>query len=155
MMDYKITPLVKQVECEKTEIADFPTLKFGNLLSGQSVFDATRYYEENELEPIDYKIFSRVCKPFINALITRLDLNVGELFFQNTDGHILISKDLAILFLQFANQDVCAYFNQIIWDALENGVAFSDGLVANLAATRIPNEVLQEIIDTRNANETS
>lgn len=154
-MDFKITTLAKSVECEKAEIADFPTLKFGNLLNGQAVFDSTRYYEDNELEPIDYKIFSRICKCFINALVTRLGLDAGELFFQNTDGHILINKDLAILFLQFANQDVCAYFNQIIWDALENGVAFSDGLVASLAATRVPNDVLQEIIDTRNANETS
>ena len=84
-----------------------------------------------------------------------MGLNVGELFFQNTDGHILINKDLAILFLQFANPDVCTYFNSMIWELLENGVAFSDGLVATLAATRVPNEVLQEIIDTRNANETS
>ena len=154
-MDYKLTSLKEKLECEKTEIADFPTLKFGNLLSGQDVFDSTQYYEDNELEPIDYKIFSRVCKCFINALATRLGLNVGELFFQNTDGHILINKDLAILFLQFANPDVCAYFNSVIWDLLENVVAFSDGLVATLAATRVPNEVLQEIIDTRNANETS
>ena len=154
-MDYKITPLVKQVECGKTEIADFPTLKFGNLLSGQSVFDSTRYYEENELEPIDYKVFSRICKCFINALVTRMELDVGELFFLNTDGHVLISKDLAILFLQFSNPDVCAYFNSMMWDILDNGFAFSDGLIATLAAARVPNDVLQEIIDTRNANEKS
>ena len=73
----------------------------------------------------------------------------------NTDGHILMHKDLAILFLQFSNPDVFAYFNQMIWELMENGIAISDGLVATLAATRVPNEVLQEIIDTRNANETS
>jgi hypothetical protein len=154
-MDYKLTALVKQIKCEKTEIADFPSMKFGNLANGQSVFDATRYYEENELEPIDYKIFSRVCKCFINALITRLELDAGELFFLNTDGHILIHKELAITFLQFSNPDIYAYFNSMIWDLLDNGVAISDGLIATLAATRVPNEVLQEIIDTRNANETS
>lgn len=152
-MDFKLTVLAKPIECDKIEISDFETMKFGNLLNGQSVFDSTRYYEENELEPIDYKIFGRICKCFINALVTRLELNVGELFFQNTDGHILISKDLAILFLQFANPDICTYFNQLIWDALESGVAFSDGMVVTLAATRIPNDVLQEIIDQRNANE--
>ncbi len=154
-MDYKITPLVKQVECEKTEIADFPTLKFGNLLNGQTVFDSTKYYEDNELEPIDYKVFSRICKCFIHALVTRMELDVGELFFLNTDGHVLISKDLAILFLQFSNPDVCAYFNSMMWDILDNGFAFSDGLIATLAAARVPNDVLQEIIDTRNANEKS
>ena len=154
-MDYKLTVLAKPVECEKAEIVDFPTLKFGNLLNGQPVFDATRYYEENELEPVDHKIFGRICKCFINALVTRMELNVGELFFQNTDGHILINKDLAVLFLQFANPDVCAYFNAMIWDMLENGFALSDGLIATFAATRIPNEVLQEIISTRdNTNET-
>lgn len=150
-----MTGLVKAVECEKTEIADFPSLKFGNLLNGQAVFDATRYYEEEKLEPIDYKIFSRICKVFISALVTRLELDERELFYLNTDGHILMHKDLAILFLQFSNPDVFAYFNQMIWELMENGIAISDGLVATLAATRVPNEVLQEIIDTRNANETS
>ena len=154
-MDYKLTGLVKAVECEKTEIADFPSLKFGNLLNGQAVFDATRYYEEEKLEPIDYKIFSRICKVFISALVTRLELDERELFYLNTDGHILMHKDLAILFLQFSNPDVFTYFNQMIWELMENGIAISDGLVATLAATRVPNEVLQEIIDTRNANETS
>lgn len=154
-MDYKLNTLVKTIECEKIEIADFPSMKFGNLLNGQPVFDATRYYEENELEPIDYKTFGRVCKCFINALITRLDLDAGELFFLNTDGHVLINKELAIIFLQFSNPDIYAYFNSMIWDMLDDGFAISDGLVATLAATRVPNEVLQEIIETRNANETN
>lgn len=152
-MDFKLTVLAKPVECDKTEITDIPTLKFGNLSNGQSVFDSTRYYEDNELEPIDYKVFCRICKCFINALVTRLDLNIGGLFFQNTDGHILMSKDLAILFLQFSNPDICTYFNQLVWDALETGIAFSDGMAATLAATRVPNDILQEIIDQRNANE--
>ncbi len=130
-------------------------MKFGNLLNGQTVFDSTKYYEDNELEPIDYKVFSRICKCFIHALVTRMELDVGELFFLNTDGHVLISKDLAILFLQFSNPDVCAYFNSMMWDILDNGFAFSDGLIATLAAARVPNDVLQEIIDTRNANEKS
>ena len=153
-MDFKLTILAKPVECDKIEIEDFSTMKFGNLLNGQSVFDATRYYEENELEPIDYKIFSRICKSFINVLVKNLELNVGELFFQNTDGHILMNKELAILFLQFANPDIFIYFNQLIWDALENGIAFSDGMVATLAAARIPNVVLQAIIEQRDTNET-
>lgn len=152
-MDFKLTVLAKPIECDKIEIADFSTMKFGKLLNGQSVFDATRYFEENELEPIDYKVFGRVCKSFINALVMSLGLDASELFFQNTDGHILMSKDLAILFLQFSNPDVCTYFNQLLWDMLERGIAFSDGMVATLAATRIPNEILQEIIDQRNANE--
>lgn len=153
-MDYKLTGLVKAVECEKTEIADFPSLKFGSLANGQSVFDATRYYEEEKMEPVDYKVFSRICKVFISALVTRLELDERELFFQNTDGHILMHKDLTILFLQFSNPDVFVYFNQMTWELMENGIAISDGLVATLAATRVPNEILQEIIDTRNANET-
>ena len=151
-MDFKLNTLVKQIECDKTEIADFPSMKFGNLLNGLSVFDSTRYYEENELEPIDYKLFSRVCKSFINSLVTRLELDEAELFFLNTDGHILMNKDLAILFLQFSNPDVCAYLNAMMWDLFDNGFAISDGLIAALTATRVPNEILQEIIDTRNAN---
>lgn len=154
-MDYKLTVLSKQIECEQNEIEDIPSLKFGNLLNGQSVFDSTQYYEENELEPIDYKVFGRICKPFINSLVTRLELDPSGLFFQNEDGHILISKELAIIFLQFTNPDVCTYFNLIIWDVLDNGVAYSDSLIASLAAARMPTHILEDIIEMRNTNETS
>ena len=65
-----------------------------------------------------------------------------------------MNKELAIIFLQFSNPDVYVYFNAMTWDVLENGFAISDGLIATLSAARIPNEILQEIIEQRNANET-
>ncbi len=149
-MDYKLNTLVKEVECEQTPIADIPTLKFGSLVNGQDVFDSTRYFEENEIEPIDYRVFSRICKTYIHTLLDKTDMKSDELFFLNTDGHILMHKDLAVIFLQFSNPDMFIYFSQLILDALENGIAFSDGIIATLAASRIPNEVLQDIIETRN-----
>ena len=155
-MDYKITTLTNEVVCENVDIPGFPSMKFGNLSNGLSVFDSTNYYAENELEPINYKTFGRVCRHYINTLVTKLELNLGELFFQNTDGHILINKELAVTFLQFANPDIYVYFNSMTWDLLENGFAISDSFVVALAAARVPDEVLKEIIETRNgANETS
>ena len=146
-MDYKTTTLVTEVKCERAEIADFPSMKFGNLPNGQSVFDYTQYFEDNGLEHIDHKVFGRICKCFINALVTRLELNAAELFYQNTDGHILAQKELAMLFLQFANPDIFTYFDQMLWSLMENGMAFSDGFVASLAATRLPDDVLNEIMN--------
>ena len=154
-MDYKLNKLLKEVECEQVKIADIPTLKFGSLANGQEVFDSTRYFEENEIQPIDYLVFSRICKTFINTLIDRTDMLATELFFLNTDGHILMNKDLTVIFLQFSHPDMFIYFTQMILDLLENGIAFSDGLIASLAASRMPSELLKDIIDTRNGTGTS
>lgn len=152
-MDFKINVLVQEVDCSEPNFADIPSLKFGSLPNGQAVFDSTQYYIENDLEQIDYKVFSRMCKPFINTLVTRIEVPAGELFYQNTDGHILMHEILSIIFMQFANPDTFIYFMQMMLNILENGIAFSDGFIASLASMRVPSEILQDIIDQRNGEQ--
>lgn len=148
-MDYKITSLNQQIKCEEQLIPIFGELKFGNISEQLMVFDSTAFYAERNIDQIDYRTFSRINKRYIEGFINNGSFSQSEVFFLNKDGHVLINKDLAFLFVAFAEPTSIVYFNSLIGEALTNGVAYSDGFIMAMAAQRIPSNVLQEIIDNR------
>lgn len=149
-MDYKITNLSKKVVCDQQLLSDIPTLLYGNIQDGALVFDSTAFYESNGIDEIDYVTFQRLNKRYISGFIDNTSLKASELFFMNTDGHILMNHELTFLFLSFANPTLAAYFNGMIGELMSNGVAYSDGYVLALASERVPTEYLQQIIKDRN-----
>lgn len=149
IMDYKITVLNKQLDCKEQAIPDIPSLMFGTVPDGPLVFDSTAFYEVSELQPIDYKVFQRFNKRYIEGFISNTELKSSELFYQNKDGHILMNHELTFLFLAFANPVLAAYFNGLIGEIMSNGVAYSDGFVYSIAADRMPTEYLKQIINDR------
>lgn len=149
-MDYRITTLNEQVKCEEQLIPAFAEAKFGNVSERTMVFDSTAFYIERGIDEIDYRTFQRVNKRYIEGFINNGAFTTSEIFFRNKDGHTLINKDLIFLFIIFADPTVISYFNMIVGDALTNGVAYSDGFIMSLASQRIPSEVLQQIINSRN-----
>lgn len=151
-MDYKITNLIKKVVCDQQLLPDIPTLLFGTINDGALVFDSTAFYNSNEIEEIDYKIFQRLNKRYIEGFIDNTSLKGTDLFFLNTDSHVLMNHELTFLFLSFANPTLAAYFNGLIGELMSNGVAYSDGFVLSLASDKIPTEYLQQIINERNGN---
>lgn len=149
-MDYKITTLNIQLECKEQVLPDVPTLLFGNIKDGPLVFDSTAFYQNNDLEEVDYKIFQRLNKRYIEGFINTTTLKASDLFYLNKDGHVLMNHELTFLFLAFANPVLAAYFNGLIGELMSNGVAYSDGYILSLASDRIPTEYLQQIINERN-----
>lgn len=149
-MDYKVTTLKDQLECSEQALPDFPTLLFGTVPNGPLVFDSTAFYEANNIAEIDYKIFQRINKRYIEGFINNTELKASDLFFINHDQHILMNHELTFLFLAFAEPTLAAYFNGLIGEIMANGVAYSDGFVLSMASQRIPTEVLQQIINNRN-----
>lgn len=149
-MDYKITALDKQLECNEQVLPDIPKLLFGQIKDGPLVFDSTAFYNNSNIEEIDYKAFQRINKRYIEGFIKNSPLKPSELFYMNTDGHVLMSHELTFLFLAFANPAFAAYFNGLIGELMSNGIAYSDGFVISLASERIPTEYLQQIINDRN-----
>lgn len=149
-MDYKANILNDQLKCSEQVLPDFPTLLFGTTPNGTLVFDSTTFYEANDLEEIDYKIFQRLNKRYIESFIKNAKLKPTELFYINHDQHVLMHHELTFLFLAFAEPALAAYFNGLIGEVMSNGVAYSDGLILHLASNRIPTDVLQQIIDDRN-----
>lgn len=147
-MDYTTNTLSEQLECKDELLHDFSDLKYGTIGSF-SVFDATRFCAERGIESFDYKIFQRVNKWRIEALIKYADVDRSSIFHLNHDGHILIHHELTFLFLSFVLPSLSVYFNGLIGELLSNGVAYSDGFVVSLAAQRIPTELLQQIINDR------
>ncbi len=148
-MDYKTTTLGHQVECEEAIIPGFPELHFGDITENLTVFDSTAYYQEREIDEIDYHTFQRINKRYIESLIQYGDAKTNDLFFLNKDGHILMNKELAFMFLAFATPMLAVYFNGLLGDIMTNGVAYSDGYIMALASNRIPTPYLKEIIEER------
>lgn len=148
-MDYKTTILKTGVEVKDTFLADIPGLYFGVLSEDKAVFDFTAYVDENKLQAPDHKAFMRLNKHFIESLAKLSGKKTSELFYQNTDGHILIASELVFLCLAFVNPELLGYFNALVSDAITDGVAYSSGFVYSMAAHRLPSEVLNDIIKER------
>lgn len=148
-MDYKTTILNNGVEVKDAWLADIPGLYFGALSEDKAVFDYTTYIEENKLPESDYKVFMRLNRHFIEPLAKLSGRKTSELFYQNTDGHILIASELVFLCLAFVNSELLGYFNALVSDAITDGVAYSSGFVYSMAAHRLPSDILNEIIKER------
>jgi hypothetical protein len=148
-MDYKTTTLIKELETTETLLPEIQGLYFGFMGEDKAVFDYTAYFEENKIQHIDYKVFMRINKHFIEPLVRASQKKTSELFYQNTNGHILVAAELAFVFLAFANPEMCVYFNSLITDVISYGVAYSNGFLYSMAAQRLPSEALNEIINER------
>lgn len=148
-MDYKTTTLVKELKTKEVLLPEIQGLYFGFMGEDKAVFDYTTYFEENQIQYIDYKAFMRTNKHFIEPIIKASQKKTSELFYQNTNGHILVEAELAFIFLAFANPEMCVYFNSLITDVISSGVTYSNGFLYSMAVQRLPSEALNEIINER------
>jgi hypothetical protein len=155
-MDYKITVLPNSIELKDPLIEDFSDLLFGTTPDGTPVFDATEYCNRVETESqFNARVFMRNCKPFIEGFIKAGELDPSKMFYQNTDGHSLIHEQLVYLFLMFTSNVWLIYFNSLISDVINTGVAYSDSFLLKQAIQRIPSDVMEKIIETRKEDEQS
>lgn len=155
-MDYKISVLPQAIELKDSLIEDFSDLLFGTTPDGTPVFDATEYCNRVETESqFNARVFMRNCKPFIEGFIKAGELNPSKMFYQNTDGHSLIHEQLVYLFLMFTSNVWLIYFNSLISDVINTGVAYSDSFLLKQAIQRIPSDVMEKIIETRKEDEQS
>lgn len=155
-MDYKISVLPQAIELKDSLIEDFSDLLFGTTPDGTPVFDATEYCNRVETESqFNARVFMRNCKPFIEGFIKAGELDPSKMFYQNTDGHSLIHEQLVYLFLMFTSNVWLIYFNSLISDVINIGVAYSDSFLLKQAIQRIPSDVMEKIIETRKEDEQS
>lgn len=147
-MDYKLNQLGKGVKCENNLLQDIPALGFTEV-NETLLFDATDYCSMAGIDGFDWRVFSRTNKIYIEGLAKIIGLDTHKLFYQEKGGHILIIQDLVFLFLAYVEPSLSVYFNNLIADALTNGVAFSDSFAVQLASNRIPTDVMRQIINDR------
>ena len=134
-MDYKISVLPQAIELKDSLIEDFSDLLFGTTPDGTPVFDATEYCNRVETESqFNARVFMRNCKPFIEGFIKAGELDPSKMFYQNTDGHSLIHEQLVYLFLMFTSNVWLIYFNSLISDVINTGVAYSDSFLFLLSS---------------------
>lgn len=152
-MDFKTTYLKDNISNTEELFSELNELKYGMVGIDHFAFDATHYMEANELPITDYKMFSRVLKSMIENILKEYGRQTSEIFYVTPDGHVWITSELTFLFLAFANPEMLIYFNNIIGDALTDGVAYTDGFVYSLALNRLPKEALSDIIKKQAENE--
>ncbi len=150
-VDYKVNVINDKLEVSDALMSDFPDLLFGMISDGIAVFDATEYCDKDEnATSFNSRVFMRAVKPFIEGFVKIKELDSAKLFYQlGPNGHSLINAQLVFLFLAFTNNTWLAYFNDIVSEAINNGVAYSDSFLLKQAAQRIPSEVLKMIIESR------
>jgi hypothetical protein len=153
-MDYRTNILSQQIEVKEVLLPEITGLYFGVLGKDNVVFDYTTYLTENNRTEPDYKTFMRVNKHFIEALASTANRPTSDLFYQNVDGHILVASELVFLCLAFVDTELLRYFNDLVSDALSEGIAYSNGFIYSMAANRLPNDVLKDII-RENENDTT
>ena len=148
-MDYKTNNLLQGVDIEDAIFPEIEGLLFGTFGQDKIVFDYTAYIEFNKLSAVDYKAFMRNAKRSIETLVKHYRLSTSELFYQNTNGHILIEAKLVFVFLAYINPDMLIYFNEIVADTISEGVACSHSYLYSLASEKLPTQELQRIIHER------
>ncbi len=148
-MDYKTIILQEEVKVKETLLPEITNLSFGFLGEERAVFDYTAYIESNDLPPIDYKVFMRSNKRFIETLAKANKKRTSDLFYENRNGHILVAAELVFVFLAFVNPEMLLYFNSLLNEVITDGVAYSQGFVYSMAAQRIPSDALNDIIKER------
>lgn len=148
-MKPKLNQLTKIVECQENIFPDIPDIFVGNINPEKIVFDATAYCEAVDAELPPYSAFYTQCYRYIDAICKNTEKKSSELFYVNTDKHLLIDVSLALIFIQYVNPETCFYFNNMVITCLTNGIAFSEGFVMQMASLQLPDEALQEIIKSR------
>lgn len=143
-MDYKLNILARELKCEEVGLPDFPALLFGKLDEQTLVFNATQYLKSIERE-CDYKDFSRAMRFWIDRMTEGYGADVAKLFYQNPNGDQLYSEILTHLFLVYLDPAILVYYNDMVDDAMTNGIAFSDSFITELAQTRLTPDIIKTL----------
>lgn len=152
-MKYKIVTLNKDVDCSEIKYPDTPSLLFGILPSNKlPVFDATKYCNDKNIN-FDLQTFTNLNGIYIDRLISDNTINSSGFLFVTPKQHLLMANGLELIFLAYADSNMFSYFLQTLEDALKDGIAISDSRITQLIVERVPNEVLNDIILTRNESE--
>lgn len=151
-MDFKTTYLKKPLGEQENLLPEMEGLNFATVSEDMLAFDSTHYIEVHKLTPIDYKVFMRTMKSLIETLAKQYERSTSELFYVTPDNHVWIASELAFVWLAFINPEMLIYFNNLVGDALTDGVAYSDGFIYDATLKRMPSDILQEIIKRREAN---
>lgn len=149
VMDYKTNVLNVKLTADENLLLEIDGLRFAAYINDRVLFDYTAYFENTGIKPIDYKVFMRTCKHFIENFAKETGLKTSELFYQDKSGHIFVASEIVLIFLAFANPELLVYFNNLVGDAVSDGVAYSNGFAYKVAAQRLPDGVLKDIIQKR------
>lgn len=148
-MLFKIADTEAPVQCDERLFADAPLLRFGKTNGGTVVFDASFHSSQALNSTFQEGKFMTCCRAWIETLAKDSGIPTSGLFFRNTDGHILVARELAVLYLMWADPGMLIYITGLAEDALTDGFALSDGMLVSMVHAKVPDRVLEVILETR------
>lgn len=151
-MNYNVKQLDEPIKCNIIRFSELPSLFFGKVLLDDkevSVFDASEYCKSIGGK-LDVYRFMGANKLYIDRLINSEGLDSSNLFFIQPNQKILISSEIVVVFLMSINPELFLYFEDMVLDLLNNGIAISDKKIMELVMDRVPDDALKQIIDSRN-----
>lgn len=151
-MNYKVNQCDKPIECNTIRFSELPSLLFGKISLANKeveVFDASEYCKSMGGKLDVYK-FMQTNRIYIDRVVYNNNLDVNNLFFVLPNQKILILSEIVIVFLISINPEMFLYFIDMMLDLLGNGIVVSDKKIMELVMDRVPNDILKQIMDSRN-----
>ena len=137
------------LECNVPLSEEFPDVMTGYSNDDEILyFDATAIIEAkgDKQQSVD-KFFFLFSYMHLN-LSRSFDMDTKKTVRVNRDNdHILIDATFALLFMLYVEPQLIAYYYQKLLYLLQDGVVFSDSLVASLAKRQLDEETLKSLID--------
>ena len=89
---------------------------------------------------------------WIESLAKGYGVSTSELFYANPNGDELYHEILTHIFLMYVDPTIMVYYNDLVDDVMTNGIAFSDSFVMELAQSRLPAELFQNLRNDNKKN---
>lgn len=153
-MLFRVVDTTGPVKCDEKLLADVPNLRFGKVGEDIVVFDASFHSHQSLNSTFQESKFMVSNRAWIEALANDSKIPTSNLFYRNKDGHILIVRELAMLYLMWADPGMLIYMMGLLEDALTDGFAISDGLLVSMIHAKVPDRVLRTILEARGNEKT-
>ena len=153
-MLFKVNSTTAPVKCDEKLLADVPDMRFGNIGKDRVVIDASFHSSQSLNSTFNETKFMTCNRAWIETLAKSSNLPLSELFYRNTDGHILMVRELAMIYLMWADGNMLVYMVNLLEDALTDGFAISDGLLVSMIHSKVPDRVLETILEARKNEKT-
>lgn len=142
-MNYKLNQLNTKLECSELMCNELPIM-MGSISDELRVFDADYYCAERGIEAEDWTVFTRIHKFYIERIAKMSDKQTSEMFYRNTDGHLLMDEQLVFLYIMYRDEIAMSYLFSMLSDVLTEGIALSDSYLYSTVSSRFPREFVDK-----------
>lgn len=144
---------MEDMECTKQAFPEYPDMLFGENSEGIEFFNAAALLEKKGLSKSLAADFLKCCGRFIDTFVEDGQIPKSRHALLDMDENLLLHSSLTYLFLCFIDGDFLLHVHDRIGEMFDEGLAFSDTYLAQLAMARLTPSVLREIAGPEDGGE--